>query len=154
MPEKNVDVNKNCREAVNRLHEVMKLLDLARLNFEHKERRYSWAITLFSLWIGFAVADFVAAATVVYSVGPVTGMEPVYAFWNPEGAEFMNFTWFGLALIISIAFALLTLCYSLVCALSLRAARREVKEMNHELKNAKSSIVEVCPMELWYSGEA
>ncbi len=154
MAEKNVAMNSKCREAVNQLHEVMKSLDLAHLNVQHNERRYSTAITLFSLWIGFAIADFVAAATVVYSVGPVTGMEPIYAFYNPNGAEFMNYTWFGLALILSIAFALVSLVYTVACSLSLRAARNRLLKTHQELKSAKSSIVEVCPMELWYSGEA
>lgn len=154
MPEKDDAATKKCREAVNKLHEVMKSLDLAHLNVQHGERRYSTAITLFSLWIGFAIADFVAAATVVYSVGPITGMEPIYAFYNPGGAEFMNFTWFGLALIISVVFALVSLCYTLTCSVSLRSARNRLRETHQELKNAKSCIIEVCPIELWYSGEA
>ena len=154
LSKKNADVNRNCRDAVNKLHEVMKLLDLAKMNLEYNERRYSTAVTLFSLWIGLAVADFVAAATVVYSIGPVTGMKPEFAFWNPEGAEFMNFTWFGLGLVLGIFFALISLCYSVACSLSLRATRKKVREMNEKLKEAKSSIIEACPMELWYSGEA
>ena len=154
MSEKNAVVSKKCRDAVNRLHEVMKLLDLAQMNLNHKERRYTIAVALLSLWIGFAVADFVAAATVVYSIGPVTGMTPEDVFWNSEGGVFMTFTWFGLGLVISIVFALLSLVYSVVCSLSRGVARKEIKEMYEKLKAAKSGIVEACPMELWYSGEA
>jgi len=154
LSKKKTVANRSCRDAVKRLHEVMKLLDIAKINLDFKERRYSMAIAIFSLWIGFAVADFVAAATVVYTMGPVTGMEPEYVFWNPEGADFMNFTWFGIALIVSVAFSFLSLCYTVVCSLSRKAAREEVKEMNETLRDAKSAILEVCPMELWYSGEA
>ena len=154
MSEKKVAVSRNCRDAVNRLHEVMKLFDLAQIDLDYKEKRYTIAITFLSLWVGFAVADFVAAATVVYSIGTATGMKPEHVFWNPEGAVLLNLTWFGLALIITIAFALLSLSYSVVCSLSRRAARKKVKEMNEKLKGAKSAILEVCPAELWYSGEA
>jgi len=132
----------------------MKLLDLSRMNMEHKEKRYMIAFAFLSLWIGFAVADFVAAATVIYSMGHVSGMKPEYVFWNPEGGVFMNFTWFGLGLVVSVAFALLALCYAVTCSLSRRKARKKVKELNEKLKDAKSAILEVCPMELWYSGEA
>ena len=147
-------VNKDCRDAINRLHEVMKLLDIAQINLNHKEKTYMIAVTFLSLWVGFAVADFVAAATVVYSMGHATGMKAEHVFWSPEGGVFMNFTWFGLGLIICFAFALLSLCYVVVCSLSRRAARKKVKEMNEKLKDAKSAILEVCPMEFWYSGEA
>jgi len=149
-----IEVSRDCRDAVNRLHEVMKLLDLARINLNHKDKRYVIAIAFFSLWIGFSIADFVAAATVVYSMGPLTGVRPEDAFWDPEGGIFMSFTWFGLALIVSIAFSILSLCYSVVCSLSRRAARKKVKDLNEKLKDAKSVIVKVCPMELWYSGTA
>lgn len=154
MSEKKVAVSRNCRDAVNRLHEVMKLLDLAQIDLGYKEKRFMIAITFFSLWIGFAVADFVAAATVVYSIGTATGMKPEHVFWNPEGAVFTNFTWFGLGLVVSIAFALISLSYTVVCSLSRRAARKKVKELNEKLKDAKSAVVEVCPVDLWYSGEA
>ena len=154
MPIEEVTVSRNCRDAVNRLHEVMKLLDLAQIDLGYKEKRYTIAITFFSLWVGFAVADFIAAATVVYSMGAAVGMKPEHVFWNPEGAVFTNFTWFGLGLVVSFAFALLALSYMVVCSLSRRAARRKVEEMNEKLKDAKSAIPEVCPMELWYSGEA
>ena len=154
LSKKKTVANRSCRDAVKRLHEVMKLLDIAKMNLGFKEKRYSIAIAIFSLWIGFAVADFVAAATVVYTIGPVTGMEPEHVFWNPEGADFMNYTWFGLGLVVSIAFSLLSFCYSVVCSLSRKAARKKVKEMNEKLKDTKSAILEVCPMELWYSGEA
>ncbi len=154
MSKKKTVANGSCRDAVKRLHEVMKLLDIAKMNLGFKEKRYSMAIAIFSLWIGFAVADFVAASTVVYTTGPVTGMEPEYVFWNPEGADFMNFTWFGLGLVLSIAFSFLFLCYTVVCSLSRKAARKKVKEMSEMLREAKSAVLEVCPMELWYSGEA
>jgi hypothetical protein len=154
LSKKKTVANRSCRDAVKRLHEVMKLLDIAKMNLGFKEKRYSMAIALFSLWMGFAVVDFVAAATVVYTIGPVTGMEPEYVFWNPEGADFMNFTWFGIALVVSIAFSVVSLCYTVVCSLSRKAAREKVKEMNETLRNAKSAIIEFCPMELWYSGEA
>ncbi|MDH5447422.1 MAG: hypothetical protein OEY24_01080 [Candidatus Bathyarchaeota archaeon] len=154
MSEGKITVSRNCREAVDRLHETMKLLDLSQIDLAHKEKRYVIVVAIFSLWIGFAIADFVSAATVVYSVGPVTGMKPEYVFWNPEGGIFISFTWFGLGLIVSIVFSLISLCYSVVCSFSRRAARRELKDLNVKLKEAKSVIVEVCPMELWYSGEA
>jgi hypothetical protein len=147
-------VNKNCRVAVNKLHEVMKLLDLAQLNLSQKEKRYMIAFTFFSLWIGFAVADFVAAATVVYSMGDVIGIRPENVFWNPEGGVILGFTWFGFGLVVSFAFILLALCLTLFCSLSRSKARKEVKEMHKKLKDAKSAILDVCPMELWYSGEA
>ena len=149
-----VEVSKDCREAINRLHEEMKLLELAQINLDHKDKRYTIAVTFLSLWVGFAIADFVAAATVVYSMGPVVGTAAEHVFRNPEGGVFMNFTWFGLGLVICIAFALLCLCYSVVCSLSRRATRKELIEINQKLKDAKSAIVESCPMELWYSGEA
>ena len=154
MSEEKTVVNRDCRDAINRLHEVMKLLDITQINLNHKEKNYMIAVTFLSLWIGFAVADFIAAATVIYSMGHAAGIEPEHAFWNPEGAVFMNLTWFGLGLIICLAFALLSLAYSVVCSLSRRAARKKVKEMNEKLKDAKSAILEVCPMEFWYSGEA
>ena len=147
-------MSRDCHDAVNRLHEVMKLLDLAQLSLDHKDKRYMIAFASFSLWIGFAIADFVAAATVVYSMGTIIGIKPENIFWNPEGGVFMNFTWFGLGLVVSVAFILLALCYTVVCSLFRRKARKEVKEMNEKLKDAKSAILEVCPMELWYSGEA
>jgi hypothetical protein len=60
MPERDDDATKKCREAVNKLHEVMKSLDLALLNVQHNERRYSTAITLFSpLFLACAVSLFV-----------------------------------------------------------------------------------------------
>ncbi len=154
LSQKKVDVSKNCCDAVKRLHEVMKLLDIAKIDLSYKEKRYSIAIAFFTLWVGFAFADVVAAATVVYSIGPVTGVKTENVFWNPEGADFLNFTWFGLALVISVAFSLFFLYYSRTCSLSRTAAREKVKEMNETLREAKSSILEVCPMELWYSGEA
>jgi hypothetical protein len=129
----------------------MKTMDLAQIRLDYKDKRFTIAVTFLSLWIGFAVADFLAAATVVYSVGSVAGIKPEYAFWSPEGRVFMNFTWFGLGLLISILFTVLSLLYSLVCSLSRRAARREVINLNEKLKEAKSSVVEVCPIELWYS---
>jgi len=132
----------------------MKLLDLSQIDFTHKEKRFTIAVALLSLWIGFGIADFVSAATVVYSVGPVVDMKPENVFWNPEGGVFINFTWFGLGLLISIVLSILFFFYSLFCSLSRRNARREIKEMNQQLKDAKSAIVEVCPIELWYSGEA
>lgn len=154
LSEKKTVVSKNCRDAVKRLHEVMKLLDIAKIDLNYKEKRFSIAIAFFTLWIGFAFADFVAATTVVYTIGPATGTKTENVFWNPEGADFMNFTWFGLALVISVAFSLISLYYSRACSLSRTAARKKVKEMNETLKEAKSAILEVCPMELWYSGEA
>jgi len=155
LSEKKIVVSKNCRDAVKRLHEVMKLLDIAKIDLGYKEKRYSIAIAFFTLWVGFAFADFVAATTVVYStIGPVTGVKTENVFWNPEGADFINFTWFGLALVISVAFSLFFLYYSRTCSLSRTAAREKVKEMNETLREAKSTILEVCPMELWYSGEA
>jgi hypothetical protein len=154
LSEKKTVASRSCRDAVKRLHEVMKLLDIAKIDLGFKEKRYSMAIAIFSLWTGFAVADFVAAATVVYTTGPVTGMEPEYVFWNPEGADFMNFTWFGIALIVSVVLSFLSLCYTITCSLSRNAARKKVREMNETLRDAKSAILEVCPMELWYSGEA
>jgi len=66
----------------------------------------------------------------------------------------MNFTWFGLGLLISFVLPLFSTCHILSCSLSRKNARRKVKEMNERLKDAKSSIVEICPMELWCSGEA
>lgn len=154
MLKKKVAVNRNCHDAVNQLHEAMKLLDLAQLSLDHKEKRFMVAFAFFSLWIGFGVADFVAAATVVYSMGTVIGIKPENIFWNPEGGVFINFTWFGLGLVVSFAFILLALCFIVFCFLSRRKAREKVKEMNEKLKDAKSVIIEVCPMELWYSGEA
>lgn len=154
MPEGKIIVHQNCREAVDKLHEIMKLLEISRIDLTHKEKRFTIAVALFSLWIGFGIADFVSAATVVYSVGQVVGLKPENVFWNPEGGVLMNFTWFGLGLLISIALSLLCLFYSLICSLSRRDARKEVKKMNQQLKDAKSAIVEVCPIELWYSGEA
>jgi len=154
MLEKEALVSKNCRDAINKLHEIMKSLDLAKMNLEHKDKAYSIAIASFWLWIGFAVADFVAAATVVYTMGPVTGIKAEDAFWVPEGGIYMNLTWFGLGLVVTVAFTLICLCYLVICSLSRRAARRKVKEMNEKLKDAKSAILKVCPMELWYSGEA
>jgi hypothetical protein len=132
----------------------MKQLDLAKLDMDHKYKRYTVAVAFLSLWIGFAVADFVAAATVVYTVGPVTGLTPEQVFLNPDGAIFMNFTWFGLGLVISFIFAVFSLVYVVVCSWSRRSAREAVRTLNAELKDAKSAIVEVCPVELWYSGEA
>jgi len=44
----------------------MKLLALSQIDLAHKEKRFTVAVALFSLWVGFAVADFVSAATVVY----------------------------------------------------------------------------------------
>ena len=152
--EGNITVLQNCREAVDKLHETMKLLEFSRIDLTHKEKRFTIAVALFSLWIGFGIADFVSAATVVYSVGPVVGIKAENVFWNPEGGVFVNFTWFGLGLFISIVLSLLCLFYSLLCSLSRRDARRKVKEMNQQLKDAKSAIVDVCPIELWYSGEA
>ena len=154
LSEKKIVVSKNCRDAVKRLHEVMKLLDIAKIDLGHKEKRYSIAIAFFTLFVGFTFADFVAAATVVYSIGPVTGVETENVFWNPEGADFLNFTWFGLALVITVAFSLISFYYSRTCYLSRTAARKKFKEMNETLRQAKSAILEVCPMELWYSGEA
>lgn len=154
MSEGKLTVSQNCREAVDKLHETMKLLDLSRIDLTHKEKRFTIAVALLSLWIGFGIADFVSAATVVYSVGPVVDMKPENVFWNPEGGVFMKFTWFGLGLLISIVLSLLFFFYSLLCSLSRRNARKKVKEMNQQLKDAKSAIVEVCPIELWYSGEA
>jgi hypothetical protein len=150
----NTTVSKDCRSAVDRLHEVMKQLDLAKLNLDHKERRYTIAVAFLSLWIGFAVADFVAAATVVYTVGPVTGLTPDRVFLTPDGAIFMNFTWFGLGLLISFIFALVSLGYGLVCSWSRKSARNAIRMLNTQLKDAKSAIVQGCPVELWYSGEA
>ena len=147
-------VSRNCHDAVNKLHEVMKLLDIAKIEWGYKEKRYSLAIAFFTLWVGFAFADFVAATTVVYSIGPTTGVKPENVFWNPEGADFMIFTWFGLALVISVVFSIISLYYARTCSLSRTAARKKVKEMNETLREAKSAILEVCPMELWYSGEA
>jgi len=154
LSEKKIVVSKNCRDAVKRLHEVMKLLDIAKIDLGYKEKRYSIAIAFFTLWVGFAFADFVAATTVVYSIGPATGVKTENVFWNPEGADFLNLTWFGLAIVISVAFSLFFLYYSRTCSLSRTAAREKVKEMNETLREAKSTILEVCPMELWYSGEA
>ena len=154
MSEGKMTVRQNCREAVDKLHEAMKLPELSRIDLAHKERPFTIAVALFSLWIGFGIADFVSAATVVYSVGPVVNMKPENVFWNPEGGVLMNFTWFGLGLLISIVLSVLFLFYSLICSLSRRNARRKVKDMNQQLKDAKSAIVEVCPIELWYSGEA
>lgn len=154
LSKKNVAVSRNCRDVVNRLHEAMKVLDLAKMNLAYKEKSYTIAVAFLSLWIGFAVADFVAAATVVYSIGPVVGMKPEHVFWSPEAGVFMNFTWFGVGLFVSIASTLLALPYAVFCSLSRRVARKKVKEMNEKLKDAKSAILEVCPMELWYSGEA
>jgi len=154
LSEKKVDVSKNCRDAVKRLHEVMKLLDLANIELNYKEKRYSLAVAFFTLCVGFVFADFVAAATVVYSVGSATGVNPETVFWNPDGADFLNFTWFGLALVISVVFSIIAIYYARMCSLSRTVARKEVKEMNEELREAKSAILEVCPMELWYSGEA
>ena len=154
LSEKKVNVSKNCRDAVKRLHEVMKLLDLAKIELSYKEKRYSLAIAFFTLCVGFAFADFVAATTVVYSIGTATGVNSETVFWNPEGADFLNFTWFGLALVISVVFSIISLYYARICSLSRTAARKKVKEMNETLREAKSAILEVCPMELWYSGEA
>ena len=154
MSEKKSAVRRDCHVAVNRLHEVMKLLDLAQLSLDHKDKRFMIAFTFFSLWIGFAVADFVAASTVVYSMGDIIGIRPEHVFWSPEGGVFINFTWFGLGLVVSVAFILLALCFTVFCFSSRRKAREKVKELNEKLKDAKSAIVEVCPMELWYSGEA
>jgi len=154
LSEKKIVGSKNCRDAVKRLHEVLKLLDIAEIDFGYKEKRYSIAIAFFTLWVGFVFADVVAAGTVVYSIGPATGVKTENVFWNPGGADFLNFTWFGLALVISVAFSLFFLYYSRICSLSRTAAREKVKEMNETLREAKSAILEVCPMELWYSGEA
>ena len=154
MSEGKLTVSQNCREAVDKLHETMKLLDLSRIDLTHKERRFTIAVALLSLWIGFGIADFVSAATVVYSVGTVVDMKPESVFWNPKGGVFMNFTWFGLGLLTSFVLSLLFFFYSLFCSLWRRNARKRVKEMNQQLKDAKSAIVEVCPIELWYSGEA
>ena len=118
LSEKKIIVSENCHDAVKRLHEVMKLLDMAKIDLGYKEKRYSIAIAFFTLWVGFAFADVVAAATVVYSIGPATGVRTENVFWNPEGADFMNFTWFGLALVISVAFSLIFLYYSRTCSLS------------------------------------
>ena len=147
-------VDRGCRDAIDGLHEVMKLLDLAQINLVYKDKRYTIAFAFLTLWIGFAVADFVAAATVVYSIGPVSGINPEHVFLNPEGAIYMNFTWFGLGLVISFVFSLVSLCYCLFCFLSRRAARGKVRDLKEKLKEAKSAIVETCPTELWYSGEA
>ncbi len=147
-------VHLKCRQAVDKLHETMKLLELSRIDLTHKQRRFTIAVALFSLWIGFGIADFVSAATVVYSVGPVVDLKPENVFWNPEGGVLLNFTWFGLGLLISSVLSLICSIYSVLCSLSRRNARREVKELNQQLKDAKSAIVEACPMELWYSGEA
>ena len=147
-------VDRGCRDAVDGLHEVMKLLDLAKINLGYKDKRYTYAFAFFTLWIGFAVADFVAAATVVYSIGPVSGISPEHVFLTPDGGIYMNFTWFGLGLVISVVLSLASLLYCLVCFWSRRGARKEVKELNEKLKEAKSAIVEACPTELWYSGEA
>ncbi len=154
MSEPKLTVSQNCREAVDKLHETMKTLDLSKIELEHKEKRFTIAVALLSLWIGFGIADFVSAATVVYSVGSVVNMKPENVFWSPEGGVFMSFTWFGIGLLISIVLSILFFFYSLLCSLSRRNARRKVKEMNQQLKDAKSAIVEVCPIELWYSGEA
>ncbi len=155
LSERKLTVSESCREAVDRLHETMKLLDLSLIDLAHKERRFTIAIALFSLWVGFGIADFVSAATVVYSIGQVSGMRPEHVFWNPEdGGVFINFTWFGLGLSISIVLSAVSLCFSLISSVSRRSARRRVKDMNEKLKEAKSGIVEACPIELWYSGEA
>ena len=154
MPEEKTEVNSTCRDAVNRLHEVMKLLDIAKLELDYKETKFTTAYTIFLVFVGLAAADFLAASTVVYSIGPTVGMNAENVFWDPVGGVFMDLTWFGLGLVIAIAFALLTLCYSMVCSLSRRATRKKVIEMNKKLEDAKSAILEVCPMELWYSGEA
>jgi len=68
----------------------MRLLDTAQINLDHKEKTYTIAFALFSLCAGFMGADFVAAATVVYSVGPLTGMKAEHVFLNPEGGIFRN----------------------------------------------------------------
>ena len=129
MSEGKVTVSQNCREAVNTLHETMKLLDLSQIDLNYKGRRFIIAVALLSLWIGFGIADFVSAATVVYSVGPVVDMKPENVFWNAEGGVFINFTWFGIGLLISIVLSLLFFFYSLLCSRSRRNARRKVKEM-------------------------
>ena len=85
-------ISRNCRNAVNKLHETMKLLDLSQIDLTYKEKRFTIAVAILSLWIGFGIADFVSAATVVYSVGPVVGMKPENVFWNSEGGVFSNFT--------------------------------------------------------------
>jgi hypothetical protein len=154
MPEGKMTVHQNCRDAVDKLHETMKLLELSRIDLAHKDKRFTIAIALFSLWVGFGIADFVSAATVVYSVGPVVGMKPESVFLHPEGGVIVNFTWFGLGLLVSVALSIFCLSYSLLCSRSRSNARRKVKEMNQQLKDAKSAIVKVCPIELWYSGEA
>ncbi|UCE96552.1 MAG: hypothetical protein JSV51_02840 [Candidatus Bathyarchaeota archaeon] len=154
MSEGKVAVSKSCREAVDKLHETMKLLDLSQIDLTHKEKRFTIAMAVLSIWIGFGIADFVSAATVVYSVGPVVDMRPENVFWNPDGGVYMNFTWFGLGLFFSVVLSLVFFIYSLFCSLTRRNARKKVKEMNQQLKDAKSVIVEVCPIELWYSGEA
>ena len=124
------------------------------MKLDHKERTYMTAITFFLLFAGLAAADFLAAVTVVYSMGPSIGMKAEYVFLDPEGGVFSNFTWFGLGLVVSVALTLVALCYCLVCSLSFKAERKKVEGMNEKLKDAKSAILEVCPMELWYSGEA
>lgn len=147
-------VDENCRNAVDGLHEVMRQLDLAKINLGYKDKRYTLAFAFFTLWIGFAVADFVAAATVVYSIGPVSGINPEEVFLTPDGGIYMNFTWFGLGLVISLVLSLVCLCYCVICFWSRRGARKEVNDLNGKLKEAKSVIVAACPTELWYSGEA
>lgn len=151
---KEVPVSKNCRDTINKLHEIVKSLELAKVNLEHRDKAYTKAAAFLWLWIGFAVTDFIAAATVVYTISPITGIRVEHVFWNPEGGVFMNFTWFGLGLVVSLAFALISLCYVVICSLSYRAARKKIEEINEGLKKTKSAILEVCPMELWYSGEA
>lgn len=154
MSEKETLISENCRDTINKLHEIMKLLDLAKINLEHKEKAHTKAVASLWLFIGLAITDFIAAATVVYTMGPITGIKAEHAFLNPEGGVYMNFTWFGLGLVVTLALTLISLCYAVICSLSYRAAKKKVKETDEALKDTKSTILEVCPMELWYSGEA
>ena len=48
LSEKKVKISKNCRDAVKSLHEVMKLLDLAKIELGYKEKRYSLAIAFYT----------------------------------------------------------------------------------------------------------
>ncbi len=148
MSKKEALVSKNCRDAINKLHETMKSLDLAEMDLGSKDKAYTRAISFLLIWIGLASAVFVAAATVFYSMGPITGIKPEHAFLNPEGGVYMNFTWFGLGLIVNFAFSLISFCGVVVCYLSYRAAGKKVKEINEALKDAKSAILEICPVEV------
>ena len=42
-------VDRGCRDAVDGLHEVMKLLDLAKINLGYKDKRYTYAFAFFTL---------------------------------------------------------------------------------------------------------